>query len=86
MDIIGYRSKIDSIDKEIVRLFEERLEVCDRIAEFKKKNDLPICDEKRECEKIALVSDIAKDEADKELITELFKKIMELSKRRQEIR
>lgn len=84
MDITGYRNKIDRIDEEIVRLFKERLEVCDRIAEYKKNHDIPIYDEKRECEKLALVSDFAKDEADKELTIELFKKIMELSKRRQQ--
>ena len=53
------RERINQIDDQMVRLFEERMKAAERVAEFKKERSLPIKDEAREkiviekgCEKI----------------------------------
>ncbi len=48
-----YRDEINRIDDEIVRLFQERMEVAGGIAAYKKENGLPVLDAKREREKLA---------------------------------
>lgn len=51
-DLKQLRDKIDNIDREIVQLFEERMETVLKIADYKKKNDIPILNENREKEVI----------------------------------
>ncbi len=48
-----YRDQIDEIDKEMAKLLLKRLEICGKIAEYKKQNDLPIYDKEREEEVVA---------------------------------
>lgn len=73
------RDKIDAIDRELLRLFEERMHVVKEVAGTKKVNGISICDSSREDELIAAIKDMSEDglsvydEA-------LFEKIMELSK------
>ena len=38
MDLNDYRLKIDAIDKELLRLFSERMDVASEIARFKAEN------------------------------------------------
>ena len=35
MDLLELRNKLDGIDSEIVRLYEERMEVCGKVADYK---------------------------------------------------
>ncbi|MGY3777031.1 chorismate mutase [Helcococcus sueciensis] len=42
------RNKIDEIDKQIVKLFEERMETASKIAKVKKENNMEIFDSSRE--------------------------------------
>ena len=51
----GYR--IDEIDSELTRLFEERMDVVSSIAAYKKEHNLPIFDPQRERQKHAFPSD-----------------------------
>ena len=51
-DLDDYRNKIDEIDKEITRLFEERMDTVIKIANYKKDNNLPIFNRDREDEVI----------------------------------
>lgn len=50
--IDDYRNKIDEIDKEITRLFEERMDIVIKVGEYKKQNNLPIFDKNRESQVI----------------------------------
>ncbi len=50
MNIDELRQKIDETDKEITRLFEERMKCASLIADYKKENGLPVFDEEREKE------------------------------------
>ncbi|GAA0076852.1 prephenate dehydratase [Clostridium sp. CTA-5] len=43
-----YRKSIDEIDKEIIELFEKRMDVVLKVGEYKKKNNLPIFNKQRE--------------------------------------
>ncbi len=61
MDIIKLRDEIDAIDKEMLTLFEKRMEVSNSIAEYKRQNNMPVYDGKREREKIARVAGQASD-------------------------
>ena len=47
-EIDNYRLEIDRIDKELLRLFEQRMEVSEKIGQYKKTHDLPETDPKRE--------------------------------------
>ena len=51
-----YRSEIDKIDREIVRLFEARLDICTKIGDYKRANKLPVYDKAREEEKLSSLS------------------------------
>lgn len=73
------RDKIDALDREILRFFEERMHVVKEVAGIKKANGISICDSSREDELIAAIKDMSEyglSEYDKAL----FMKIMELSK------
>ncbi len=62
MNLEEARQKIDSIDKELIKLFEERMNaVCD-VARYKKENELPIYNSQREREIInKVVSSVSDD-------------------------
>lgn len=47
-DISKLRAKIDEIDYEMIKLFKERMNVSNDIAEYKRENGLPVYDGKRE--------------------------------------
>lgn len=52
MDLKDYRVQIDEIDDQLVKLFQQRMEVARGIAEYKKANGLPILDAGRERDKL----------------------------------
>lgn len=73
------RYKIDALDRELLRLFEERMHIVKDVAYIKKANGIGICDSSREAELISAIKAMSEDglsEYDKAL----FEKIMELSK------
>ncbi len=79
MDTQDYRNKIDEIDKQLVKLFAERMSVSADIAKVKKENKQPILDVKREREKIQQVIDCTPDEI-KDYTPLLYSAIFSLSK------
>jgi chorismate mutase/prephenate dehydratase len=46
--LLNLRNKIDKIDTEIVRLLDERMQVCHQVGEFKKCNNVPLTHTNRE--------------------------------------
>lgn len=79
MNLEDCRKEIDGIDREIVDAFIRRMEVSLEISEIKKKEGLPVLNEKREKEVLSAVRKTADGRFEK-YTEELFKKIMELSK------
>ncbi|TMT02259.1 chorismate mutase [Apilactobacillus kunkeei] len=53
------RKQITEIDNEIIKLLEQRFELCKRVGEIKRANNLPILDEKREQEILTGIEDTA---------------------------
>ncbi len=48
MDIQELRNRIDQVDTELVRLYGERMKLAREIGRYKRENDLPVMDTKRE--------------------------------------
>ena len=78
------RKEIDEIDKELVDLFERRMKVAVRVAEYKKKNNLPIFNEAREKQVIEKNIGILKEKSYADLTRKFFNNLMELSRSLQE--
>lgn len=74
------RAEIDAIDREIVALFERRMQVVVDVARIKKENGIAILDANREKEVIAKVQSYLKDAALKEELAEAYETLMKVSK------
>ena len=74
------RAEIDAIDREIVVLFERRMQVVVDVARIKKENGIAILDASREKEVIAKVQSYLKDAALKEELAEAYETLMKVSK------
>ena len=61
MNLEELRVKIDETDKEIVKLFEERMKIAKEIGDYKKDNNLPVLDVLREKHKLAEIVDLSHD-------------------------
>lgn len=79
MVLKDYRNQIDQIDDEIVRLFQQRMDVAAQIAEYKKEHDLPILQAGREREKLADLSGKTREELQSYLRV-LYSLLFELSR------
>ena len=74
------RAEIDTIDREIVSLFEKRMQVVVDIARIKKEKGIAILDASREKEVIAKVQSYLKDATLKEELAEAYETLMKVSK------
>lgn len=78
------RERIDIIDESIQNLFLERMEVVKNVALFKKENNLPVYDEKREQDIIKKNVARLDDQNLIDLYEEFYKNMLEVSKKYQE--
>lgn len=83
MDLLKIRDKIDGVDAEIVRLFEERMNLCRDVAEFKIETGKQVLDTTREKQKLAKIETITEEDYYKHGSVELFKQIMAMSRKMQ---
>lgn len=83
MDLRQYRERIDSIDRELIRLFTERMNIAHGIAEYKVEHHLPVLDAARERAKLAEIASLS-DETVRPYTGVLFSQIFELSRAYQE--
>ena len=83
IDLLELRKEIDKIDKEIVRLFEERMEICKKVAEYKIANGKKVLDRERELEKLKVLGAFASNEFNRHGVQELFQQIMSMSRKLQ---
>ena len=80
MDLSECRKEIDKIDKELVELFERRMNVAIKVAEYKIENNIPILNSAREAEVVEKnVSRLNNKEYSK-LTEKFFTNLMELSR------
>lgn len=83
-DISRLRQELDGIDRELLALFEKRMEVSRQVAAYKLARGLPVLDALREEQVLlsreAMVSDPALGPA----VRALFDEVMRLSRQEQE--
>ena len=82
-DLGELRGRIDEIDEQIVRLYEERMDVCRGVAEYKIANGKKVFDRAREEEKISKVKLLTHTDFTRQGIEELFEQIMSMSSKMQ---
>ena len=83
-ELENLREKIDTIDKEIIALFEKRMDIVADIAAYKIKNNLPILNQNREDIVISKVKAIVKNKDYTDSAIDFIKDIMEISKKFQQ--
>ena len=82
-DLKTYRAQIDEIDKKLIDLFEQRLDIVTNIDKVKKNNDIPIVNELREAEVISQAICNLNNKTYSDEITEYMKTIIAISRRLQ---
>ena len=85
-DLNYYRDKIDEIDSQLVKLYEERMEIVLKIADYKRDNNIPILNEGREKEVIEKNIERLASKNFAGSLEKLFIYMMALSKEEQEKR
>lgn len=83
MDLLELRQKLDVLDSQLVSLYEERMDICKQVAEYKISTGKKVFDAQREMEKIATVKSLTHNEFNKLGIEELFEQIMAMSRKLQ---
>ena len=83
MDLLQLRDELDGIDKQIVELYEKRMEVCGQVAAYKIETGKRVFDKEREQQKLKSVRGLTHNEFNAHGITELFEQIMAMSRKLQ---
>ena len=80
MNLSECRKEIDKIDKELVELFERRMNVAIKVAEYKIENNIPILNAAREAEVIEKNVNRLNNKEYSNLTEKFFTNLMELSR------
>lgn len=83
MDLLQLRQQIDTIDRQIVDLYEKRMDVSRQVAEYKIETGKKVFDKQREQEKIARVKALTHNDFNSHGVEELFEQIMSMSRKLQ---
>ncbi len=83
MDLLELRAQIDEIDKQIVELYEKRMDICREVAEYKIETGKKVFDRVREEEKIRKVKSMTNSDFASRAVEELFEQIMSVSRKLQ---
>ncbi len=78
-----YREQIDSIDRQLAHLFQQRMGVVDKVGQYKLAHGLPVLDAQREQEVLAAKAALTRDEGMRADLAALFENLMAVSRRRQ---
>ena len=81
-DLQSLRGQIDQIDRQMVELFRQRMDVTRRVGRYKAEHNLPVLDQERERQVLLDKGDLAGEEL-RPAVTTLFQTIMALSRRQQ---
>ena len=73
-----YRREIDSIDRELIALFEKRMNVAIKVGEYKKERNLPIFNAKREEEVIEKNINLLNNREYSEITRNFFEKVIDI--------
>lgn len=83
MDLLDLRDQLDRIDEQIVKLYEERMEICSQVADYKIKTGKKVFDKTREEEKLRRVKALTHNDFNAHGVQELFEQIMSMSRKLQ---
>ena len=83
MDLQDLRSRINKIDDELIRLFEQRMDVSVEIARYKRQHNLPVHDPAREQEILGNISRKVSEGREAPTVA-LYSLLFELSRAEQE--
>ena len=83
MDLLQLRDQLDGIDKQIVELYEQRMDVCKQVAEYKIETGKKVFDKEREEQKLRTVKSLTHNEFNSLGVEELFEQIMSMSRKLQ---
>ena len=82
-DLSEIRNESDSVDAEIVALYEKRMRLAEQVAEYKISTGKKVLDKEREKSKLDKIKEFATTDFTKCGVTELFEQIMAMSRKRQ---
>ena len=77
------RQEIDRVDRELTALFLRRMEITQKVGEYKLKNGVPVLDVAREKQVLAAKAAMVDDEGRKADVVNLYEAIMSISRRQQ---
>jgi chorismate mutase len=77
MDISGWRKKIDELDRDLVRLLNERARCAVEIGKIKRRNSLPIQEPSREQEVMQQAFDANQGPLTDQAVQRIFERIVE---------
>ena len=81
-EIKEHRRQIDKIDNQILKLLKERFEISKKIGKYKKQNNLPVKNKKREKQLLEKNKSKAKDfNLKPDFVKKLFRLILKESRR-----
>lgn len=80
MDLLTCRKELDRIDRRIVELFEERMEICGCVAQTKIESGKAVYDSEREKQKLEAVKSFAHGEFNGAAVQKLFTQMMTISR------
>ena len=83
LDLGEIRGNIDTIDKQLVELFEERMRLTSQVAQYKIQTGKKVLDPQRERQKLDDIQTMVKCEDNKHAIVDLFSQIMANSRKGQ---
>ncbi len=77
------RRQLDEVDNQIVKLYEERMGICQQVGEYKVETGKKVFDRQREKEKLQDVAGKVTSEFNKKGIQELYQQLMSMSRKLQ---
>ena len=77
------RAQLDEIDAQIVDLYQKRMDVCNKVGEYKIAAGRKVFDKQREKEKLAAVTANVENEFYKKGLKELYEQLMSMSRKLQ---
>lgn len=83
MDLSELRATLDGIDRQIVELYERRMDVCAQVAAYKIETGKRVFDKEREQQKLKAVSGLAHNDFNARSVRDLFEQIMAMSRKLQ---
>ena len=82
-ELVDIRKEIDSVDADIVALYEKRMKLAEQVAEYKIGTGKNVLDKEREKSKLEKIAGLASTDFTRCGVTELFEQIMAMSRKRQ---